>query len=326
MFRYRYLPTMGLLSPAEAKAKAELVRAAAALKKKREKRFKPVVAAKTKPRVAKPRSGVYFQSRGKHKCVKVDGQSQKGVHNALKRSLYPAWNYDKAQKAGLLTSHPLPPHQIVVSADGFVAKPYKYPPGAAKAQGIGLDRELSSITDMHVKLGVPLHAFVNTEFRDRYLKLNLTKAQGTKLRNLANRMKQTTGNAVLFLIKCQLEPVATQVVVAHMGVGTNIDMLVRDSTGAMRVLEFKLDCSTSFGQRGLVMKAPYAGKEFTTHSHYLLQTLLNHQLYKCCIAMPKGLTVGSPLLVRCEARGTYAYELPAWVLAGASQLLPRLSR
>jgi len=317
---------MGLISPAEAKAKALAARAA----KAREKKFKPlktgtaVVKKTRKPKA--PRQGVYFQSRGPHKCVKVDGKSQRGVHKALKRALYKSWDYDKAKLNNTLTQPKLPDAQITVSSTGFNAKASKYPPGNAKKQGSRLDTELTSIVKMYTTLNVPLKCFVDRDAREHHIKLNLTKPQGTKLRNLCNRMRPATGSAVIFLMHNKFKPIGTQVSVAAMGIGTDCDMLVTDETGARRVLEFKLDCSVNYGQRGLVMGAPYAGRVFTTHGHYLLQTLVNHQLYKVCIADPQGLVVGSPLLVRCDDRGAYGYALPEWVMAGASQLLPVLSR
>ncbi len=74
------------------------------------------------------------------------------------------------------------------------------------------------------------------------------------------------------------------------------------------------------------MQQPYAGRPFSTHDHYQLQTLLNHQLYKLSVAAPRGLTMADPLLVRCDDQGVHVYEIEPWTVAGAPTLLLHVAR
>ncbi len=92
---------------------------------------------------------------------------------------------------------------------------------------------------MHTVWGVPASAFHNREARERYLKLNLTKVQATKLRNACNRMLLETEMTWRLFDVYKLDPVSTQDCVAYHGVGTKVDVVVRDRNGHLRVLEMK---------------------------------------------------------------------------------------
>jgi hypothetical protein len=271
-------------------------------------------------RARKVKAGLRFVARGPHKCVKKDGKAQTGVHNALTRCLYPEYDYTACLAAGSLTRSALPPSTYFVASSDKVDRRH---PRAAAVMGCRLDSQLTSSIKTHVSDGVPARAFCDKAFRDHFIRLKWGKSKGgAKLRASISRMMPETLLAWRVFTRFGLDPVSTQNVVAQGGVGTRVDVVAKDATGATRVLEIKRGCSVAFGN-GRLMRAPFATRRVSTHDHYLLQTLVGHKLYKAC---HPGTKMGIPLLLRFDDQGAHIYEPPLWAIEGLPMLLKRMMR
>lgn len=110
-------------------------------------------------RVSAPTKGVHFQSRGKYRCVRVDGASRQGLHNALDRVL---GKVDREH--GRLTVLPLPAPDLVLHEPRPQQTPTRQgPPQNALKQGSRLDREESRTIMTSVYVSVPDKAWFAKE-------------------------------------------------------------------------------------------------------------------------------------------------------------------
>lgn len=207
----------------------------------------------------KPRKRCTFQSRGKFKCVKLDGRAKQGVHPALHRALSPRWCYAEALKEGRLTEYDAPrPNHLYLAAPHLASLVKPCQPERAAKGGTKLDQELTRTVKLYLELkryppravsGAPIpltRVFHDMAWRDSYLQQlpqtpprplgwtkRGTKAQPdawTRRRKALARLHFTlpeTRMLWLLMDHQRVEPVATQLPVALGRIGTCADLVVR---------------------------------------------------------------------------------------------------
>lgn len=317
-------------------------------------RRKPVAPhAGTKPRTRKPRAAkvarrrITFQSRGQYKCVRLDGRSVRGVHPALHRALSPRWNYAAAEAAGTLVQYTMPRAWLHLPVPELAAQVKPGPPCNAAKGGTRLDQELTRTVKLYLVLrryppralaieGAPPAPPLARVFHDaaaRRLYLDQLPKQGQHWlarRKALERLRLTLPETRMLWVLMEqqrVEPLQTQLPVAHGNVGTKLDLVVQSlDNQCLTVVEVKRGCDVAFGN-GTRMLPPFADRGFDTHSHYALQTLVSHLLFKRCVtaAQAPGATT-APWLVRCSSSGVHVYLPPAWAVAKRAELLQRVCR
>lgn len=166
-------------------------------------RRKAAAAAKRAPKPRAPKAptpkGIHFQSRGRHKCVKIDSQACTGAIPWLQQRLYPWWNYDKAEAAGTLLARSNPKPREFFEASGQARNQRRRQYG--RAEGVRFDAQVDRITRFATMRflrtqaslvanqadnsggigvgGVPLMAFVDARVRHDFVERHM-RPQGIR--------------------------------------------------------------------------------------------------------------------------------------------------
>lgn len=298
-----------------------------------------------------------MRNRGPHKCVIRDGQSMKGIHPRLRSIIAIGFDFDSVysnKKYNDLSRFPPTP-----KGDFHVPRPSDVRNESmrnSRMLGLRLDSQVTALTKWHNgEYRIPLRAFYDATTRNKVIRQHFgtpkyptfpdAEKMATRLRNACTGMLDETEQLIRYLDgPARLEPLATQVAVAHGVVGTCIDLLCRQwaphthtescAPGCMkarnylmyRVIELKKGYTHNpqFERVRMGYLFPMgAGKPnriYTVHHENLLQTMMNNFLFRKALyggklAYSAALKTGSPLLIRIDkANGLHVYNVPVWAL------------
>jgi hypothetical protein len=297
------------------------------------------VARRKLKRAADASKGIKFKSRGPYRCVQVDGQSRTGVHPALKRALFPFWDYDEAKKTGRLKVVPHPRADLFEPATEEDRSKRRLP--YSKRLGNKFDTQCGRVTKLIVD-GVPIRAFFDAAERKKYAARSRNPLEDPDVRKeLAARSKRLTAcrtalmpemrTLIRFLYKHDITPTETQTNVADERLGTRCDLISKDGAMLSCVIELKCGCEKNFSDgrmmlypfhdRTMIVNGVAVPSPFTTHDEHVLHTLVTHKLFKKSFP---GRPMAAPLLVVVNRSGAYGYLPPAWAVTRLPALMAKL--
>lgn len=273
---------------AGAKAKAKPCKASADGAKK-------VRVRKTKAETASSSKGLKFRARGPHKCVvSAEGQSLRGVHKALARTIAQGFDYDRAKARGTLKEVKRDPTEHCVAIPECITKKRRM--AYSKQEGIKLDAQVGRVAKLcfpqllkaqAIALplpppAVPLLVLVDPAVRKRYFATGCagprhpseallpytppSAALKTRITNAVKPLMPETLQVLHEVAKGGWHIAGTQVPVAKGNVGTCLDLLlVRPSppgSGApgplqFRVIELKNGCVENWTSAGCRLGPPF---------------------------------------------------------------------
>lgn len=285
---------------------------------------------KTK-RVSTTSKGVRFQTRGKYKCVKVDGASQRGVHPMLRRALWPHWNYDVAKATGTLRESDPPKALLYVPPLPEGTSTQKRPTRYGKSAGTKFDRQMTAVVK-HVQRHQIHHRdlaiFYDKTLRDHFLRLKYGHAacsEKNAFRNLCARLMPETCDAIHWLRRYEYTPMRTQGAVADPAIrgGTPFDLECIDNLGQYVAVEMKLGCERNLTNGKRMTAAPFSDRLFHTYDEFQLQALLTQHMYNKTHPERR---VGIPIVLVCNRSGAHGYVPEKWAVDGFPRLLALLVR
>jgi hypothetical protein len=278
------------------------------------------------------KAGAKFGGRGKTACTRgVGGFRGKGVHDTIKVTLAPWWNYDRFKRDGTLR-FPDPPKEQ-----------YFHAPSSVRANRIGhgkfglrrgsrMDLGIQRVVHLYLKHKCPLRIFYSKPTREQYYKnMGWTQVQNDdreELDSVAKAIIPEAQDLLCFLDKLKFKPLGTQVACVDFftEVGTRADLWVEDEkSGQLRTIELKCGLKSDFkrhrgwsvesnsGRRVELfhkMAAPYESVDWSTHNEAYLQTMLTNYAMSRTVDEETRMRFGPPMLIRIDDTGVYGYDMP----------------